>query len=464
MSRRAIWGVAFACIPVVLFVWLTLTTRPEEQRTERPEASWESRSDDAIEESGIPQSGSYRGRVISDTLQRGESLYRSLKTNEVPDSQILQLTKALSKVLNLRRSQPRDTYTLVLNAAGEIQHFEYCPSRDEVILVERFGETLISRRERVALDRSIRAVTGLVQTSLYDAILRRGEGADLVNKFAEIFQWQVDFFYDPRKGDGFGILFEEYHKDGEFIRYGDVLAAEYKTKKECFQAVRYEDPEEWTDYYDPEGRSMRKQFLRAPFKYQPRISSGFSYRRFHPILKKRMPHLAIDYAAPAGTSVLAAADGRVVYKGWKGPTGRFLEIDHGNGYRTRYGHLSRYRRGIRLKSQVRQGEVIGYVGASGRTTGPHLHYEFVKDGKPVNPRRANIASARSVKEEYRHLFETARDSLLFMLPSEEEVGSARDHLVQEIPTISPLSDSLLVSEKEVALRRGILSWLLRKAF
>jgi murein DD-endopeptidase MepM/ murein hydrolase activator NlpD len=206
----------------------------------------------------------------------------------------------------------------------------------------------------------------------------------LILAFAEIFRWDVDFALDIQPQDSFTVLYEERFLDGEKVGDGDILAAEFVNHGKMYRAVRYIDSEGNNQYFTPEGRSMRQTFLRSPVDFR-RISSRFRPERWHPILGVKRPHRGVDYAAATGTPIWAAGDGKIAFIGTKGGYGKTIILQHGSRYSTLYGHLSRFHKGLKIGSQVRQGDVIGYVGMTGLATGPHLHYEFRIDGKHVNP-------------------------------------------------------------------------------
>jgi murein DD-endopeptidase MepM/ murein hydrolase activator NlpD len=203
-------------------------------------------------------------------------------------------------------------------------------------------------------------------------------------ELADIYGHVIDFVYEIREGDQFIVTFEKRYLDGEFIEYGNILAAEFINAGESFVAVRYTDTEGDTGYYDQKGVSLRKAFLRAPLNFR-RISSNFKLARKHPILGKMRAHKGTDYAASTGTPIYAAGDGKITFRGTKGGYGRTVIIKHGNSIETRYAHLSRYGK-FKSGQKVKQGQVIGYVGMSGLATGPHLHYEFIVSGVHRNPR------------------------------------------------------------------------------
>lgn len=210
------------------------------------------------------------------------------------------------------------------------------------------------------------------------------------------------------------MVFEEQYREGAFVRYGDILAAEYSSGDKVHQAVLYRPPEGRKGYFDPSGKSVRKAFLKSPLNYR-RISSRFSYSRFHPIFKRYRPHLGVDYAAPRGTPVVASGDGVISFAGWKRGFGKIVEIRHPNGFVTMYGHLSRFARGITRGATVRQKDLIGYVGNTGCSTGPHLDYRVKADGRYVNPLRMVAPPTDPIRKDYLEDFRRSCANLLYAL-------------------------------------------------
>lgn len=257
-------------------------------------------------------------------------------------------------------------------------------------------------------------VKGTLQTSLSEDMFKLGVGDALVFKFADIFAWDINFFMDPRKGDQFEVLFEKKYREERFIGYGSILAAKYIGKEKTFYAIGLKNKEGKFHYYDLNGKSVQKQFLKAPLRFN-RISSGFSYRRRHPILGIYRPHLGIDYAAPRGTPVYSAADGSVTFSGIKGNYGKHVRIAHGASYETYYGHLSRICNGIRRGVRVKQGQFIGTVGSTGLATGPHLDYRMKIGSRFVNPLTITLPSKKSVSPEQADLFERVKQRHLYTL-------------------------------------------------
>jgi murein DD-endopeptidase MepM/ murein hydrolase activator NlpD len=362
-------------------------------------------------------------RTHTDTLRRGESIYLSLRKHRVLNGQIHELVSALGPVFNLKRSHPGDTYSLACDTAGTIRRFEYHPNMEEVVVVERKAGRLTALKEKILLDRDTRSLGAEITSSLYEALIDRGERPELVYAFADIFGWDIDFSVDPRKGDRIALVFETFRKDGAFVKYGRILAAGYRSRKRIYKAVFYEDAAGHEDYYTADGKSVRKMFLKSPLHFR-RISSRFSHRRFHPVLRRYLPHLGVDYAAARGTPVQATADGVVLFCARKGPNGKMVHIKHGSRYRTYYLHLSRYGRGIRKGAHVKQGQIIGYVGSTGRSTGPHLDYRFKKDGRFLDPLKVSVPAAAPVKSVCKRNFEQKRDALFKTLDPLIGLGEA----------------------------------------
>jgi len=254
---------------------------------------------------------------------------------------------------------------------------------------------------------------GVIDSSLFEAANSVGMSDALVLKLAKIFGSQIDFVLGLRTGDEFAIAYERLRQDGQFVKDGDILAARFINQGREYVAVRYERPDGSVGYYSPSGRSTQKAFLRAPLEFQ-RISSGFSSARLHPILNTIRAHQGTDYAAPLGTPVYAAGSGRVSFRGVRGGYGNVIEIDHGEGIQTLYGHLSRFAI-PKLGAHVQQGETIGYVGMSGLATGPHLHFEFHVNGRFVDPQRVKLPDAGPLDPTLREDFQRSSEPLLELL-------------------------------------------------
>jgi len=252
-------------------------------------------------------------------------------------------------------------------------------------------------------------VKGTITSSLYETMMAQGEQPQLIMDYTDVFGWEVDFFSEVQPNDSFSILFERKFCDSACVGYGRILAATYSGQVGSFAGYRFTDPEGTADYYNAEGQNLRKTFQKSPLRFS-RVSSFFG-RRFHPIRRVVRQHFGVDYVAPKGTPVEAVSDGRVVSAGWSGGYGRLVVLGHAEGYQTRYGHLSGFGKGIRSGAPVQQGQVVGYVGSTGLSTGPHLHYEVRKFGSAVNPFKLNPPRRSPVKQAFLPQFAHARDSL-----------------------------------------------------
>jgi len=296
------------------------------------------------------------------------------------------IERALQHIVDFRRCRPEHRLIVERDENADLNRFEYHPSATEFVEVTR-GEDGVFRAEqiRVKVERNPVARAASVETSIGDGLVGLGLPAGLATFFVEAFEGQINFALQARKGDVFRIIVDEERVDGEFLRYGRVHALEYDgqgTGK--VQAFYYQAGNTQGQFYDDTGRAMQGGWLRTPLRYD-RLSSGYNPRRFHPILKRTVPHLGVDYAASTGTPVWAAADGRVTFAGRKGPNGNLVVIRHGGGFETAYAHLHRIKGNIRPGTMVKQRELIGFVGSTGRSTGPHLHFGLKKYTRSLDP-------------------------------------------------------------------------------
>ncbi|MEA1939333.1 MAG: M23 family metallopeptidase [Candidatus Caldatribacteriota bacterium] len=352
------------------------------------------------------------GITIDGYLQAGDTLYESLMKEGISAAEILDLQEKLKSVVDCNYLPIGCKYSLRYNPEGILTEFVYESSPIDVfhISISDSGvEDLKVVKEDI--DKKIVQLEGTIETSLYESMLECADSPQLALQIAEIFAWQIDFLTECREGDTFKILVEKKQK-GDFYRWGKVIAAQYKGELlSIHTAILFEDPSGHIDYYDEEGNSLKKAFLRAPLNYKY-ISSYFSKNRFHPILRIWRPHLAIDYAAPTGTPISTIGGGTVLFAGWKSGYGNYIKIRHPNNYITGYGHLSRYAKGLKKGQKVEQGEIIGYVGATGLATGPHLDFSISKNGKRVDFLKLDLPSASSVNSQYLSQFKETKEKLL----------------------------------------------------
>ncbi|MFP6806061.1 MAG: peptidoglycan DD-metalloendopeptidase family protein [Pseudomonadales bacterium] len=252
--------------------------------------------------------------------------------------------------------------------------------------------------------------------SLYHAGKKAGLSDNIIMKLSYIFQWDISFALDLRKGDTFAVIYEEIYVDGKKVKEGDILAAQFQNMGKTYSAVQFEDENGIKNYYTPDGRSMRKAFLRDPVHFS-HISSNFNLRRLHPIHKRVMPHRGIDYAANKGTPIVAAGDGKVTISRQNNASGKYIVVQHGEQYTTKYLHLSGFAKGIRAGRIVKQGQTIGYVGATGWATASHLHYEFLVNGVHRNPKTVKLPKASPVLASNIEHFKSSTSPMLLRLAS-----------------------------------------------
>ncbi|MDX8388220.1 MAG: peptidoglycan DD-metalloendopeptidase family protein [Ghiorsea sp.] len=266
-------------------------------------------------------------------------------------------------------------------------------------------------------------VEGIINDSLFYDAAKAGLGDSLTIKLVDMFAWDIDFVRDLRKGDSFKVMYEESYDDaGKRVGY-TILAAEFINKGHTYTGIRFENKQGDIEYYNDEGKNLRKTYLKSPVKYS-RISSRFTTSRKHPVLGYTRAHRGVDYAAKSGTPIRAVGDGKIVYKGWKSGYGRFIEIRHNNGiHSTAYAHMRKYGKGMRKGKRVHQGQIIGYVGMSGLATGPHLHFEFRSRGRAVNPLKIKHKSANPVAKTEMTAFRLKAKSLLRLMAIQSQANA-----------------------------------------
>jgi murein DD-endopeptidase MepM/ murein hydrolase activator NlpD len=353
------------------------------------------------------------GNLHSYVVRPGDTFQGILAGFGVSGSEAIRFHGSLSS-LGLSTIFPGDSMVLSVGGDGRPTTLSMLAQLKCWYYLYRDRFALTVEKEPIATMRYRCVVKGTLNTSLSEDMYHFGVGDALVAKLADIFAWDINFFIDPRKGDRFEVLFEKYYREGRFVAYGNILAAKYVNAGREMYAIAFDDPDDGLGYYDLDCKSVQKQFLKAPLRFQ-RVSSGYSYHRRHPVLGIVRPHLGIDYAAPTGTPVYAAADGVVRTAGWNDGYGKFVRIAHGGSYQTCYGHLHQIRPGIRRGVRVKQGELIGRVGATGLATGPHLDYRMRMGARFVNPLTVRLPSKKSVDEDDRARFEEVKRTNLLLL-------------------------------------------------
>ena len=333
--------------------------------------------------------------TVQAVVPRNATFESLLRQQQLAPELAVAIVDSVRNVFNPRELRADQQYWVVRTLDGLFREFRYRINDDELLRVifdeDSDGSTPVPFNvERVTLPKEyVRAAAAARispgANSLFAAFVQQGENQLLPLQLAEIFSGEVDFNSDLQQGDTFEVLFDRAVRNGEFVGYGDLQAAIVTTGGRSLQAFRFVDVDGKPAWYDEDGQSLKRQFLKTPLPFDPRITSGFSYNRFHPVHGRRRPHLGVDYGAPTGTRILAVADGVVVRAGWAGEAGRLVHLRHAGGYETLYLHLSGFARGVTPGTRVAQGTVIGYVGMSGTATGPHLDYRVRKNGTYVNP-------------------------------------------------------------------------------
>ena len=349
------------------------------------------------------------------TFKKGDTLYEFLLDLNLPPQEIFQVLESSKTVYDLKKIKPDTTITLDIDSnSNSLNRLVYNYDDQHLLVVHKTPEGYSTSKEKILYDISLRTIQGTIKNNLFDDAIEAGGNPQIILNFADILAWDVDFFTDLRKNDSFKILFEEVCKDGEFVKCGKILAAEFVNNGRQIRVFYFEDDQGNAGYYDDQGRSVAREFLKSPLRYS-RISSGFTKRRFHPILKTYRPHLGVDYAAPVGTPIEATGDGKIIYCGWKGNYGKCIKIKHNHVYTSFYGHLSRYAKGMKKGKRVKQGQVIAYVGSTGLSTGPHLDYRLKKRGAFVNPLTLKSTKKHSISKALRPQFQRQKRQMLLKL-------------------------------------------------
>lgn len=331
-------------------------------------------------------------QVIESRVPPHATLESLLREHALSAELVTSAVEAARSVFNLRQIRADRPYRLVLSLDGWLREFEYEIDADRFLRIVSRDREAPARLDAEVLpyekERSVVAIRGRINadhSSLIAAMDETGETIQLALTLADIFSGQIDFESDLQPGDSFEVLFEKSTRDGQFAGYGDVLGARFVADGREHQAFRWVGDSGKAAYYDENGRSLKRFMLRTPLRFQPRVTSGFSRSRLHPVYREYRAHLGVDYGAPVGSPVVAVANGVVVSAGWAGGGGNQVRLRHSGGIETYYLHLSRFAAGLHAGDRVSQGEVIGYVGATGTATGPHLDYRLRRNGAFVNP-------------------------------------------------------------------------------
>lgn len=366
-------------------------------------------------DSAVAQETLKPGKWHSETIHRGDSLSTVFDRVGLPPAQLLRVMASGDDSAQLRRLLPGDKLELYTSEDNrQLRGLIYKVSETRRLEIMQSGDGLSSRIITTPLETRLAHATGTIESSLFLASQKAGLSDNLTMELANLFGWDIDFVLDIRQGDQFSVIYEEQYLHGKKLHDGHILAAEFINQGHSYRAIRFSDTNGHSGYYTPDGDSVRKAFLRTPVAFS-RISSRFSLGRKHPILNRIRAHKGVDYAAPSGTPIKATGDGKVIYRGRKGGYGKVVILQHGTKYSTLYGHMSRFARGIHSGGQVRQGQIIGYVGMTGLATGPHLHYEFRVNGVHRNPLTVNLPDAAPLPRQYLTAYNNTAAPLLAQL-------------------------------------------------
>ncbi|MBS4097233.1 MAG: M23 family metallopeptidase [Sulfuricella sp.] len=333
-------------------------------------------------------------------IQRGDTIATLLERLDVGDEEITNFLRSTKNSKGIRQLIPGRTVRAKTSDDGELLALRYISSSDNMLAVEKENGSFRANDQAIPLESRVLMKSGEIRNSLFGATDAANIPDNIAVQLADVFSSDIDFHQDLRKGDRFTVVYEIFYHKGEPVKTGKVLAAEFINQGKAYRAVYFQDREGHGGYYTPDGKNLRKAFLRSPLEFS-RITSGFTNARFHPVLQEWRAHKGIDYGAPIGTRVKATADGAVEFIGKQGGYGNMISIKHQGQYSTVYGHLSGFAKGLHKGSKIGQGEVIGFVGMTGLATGPHLHYEFKVAGIQRNPLSIALPTAFPIATQFK---------------------------------------------------------------
>jgi len=358
----------------------------------------------------------YSDRWLVHKIQPGDTISGIFEGLGLGASLLQQVLHCGTPAKQLANIKPGQTLRIRFDWEGEFAELLYQVGPTQKLRITRDDDELAAVIQERDTEIRKNQAFGVIESSLIGSAKKAGLSERLTMNLARIFRWDIDFALEVRSGDRFSVVYSEEWIDDKKLRDGHILAAEFVNRGKTYRAVRFEDASGKAGYYTPEGKSLKKEFLRTPLKFT-RISSKFTKRRWHPVLKRWRSHKGVDYAAPTGTPVKAAGDAKVTFVGRKGGYGKVIYLQHQGKHTTVYGHLSRFAKGIKEGMRVKQGELIGYVGQTGLASGPHLHYEFRVNGEHRNPLKVTKLGPASIAKKYRHDFKKSTGPLLARLDS-----------------------------------------------
>lgn len=349
-----------------------------------------------------------KAELIKGIVKSGDTASKLLKPY-LPLKTIYKISRQSSHIFPLTRIRNGQPYKIILER-GHIVGFEYEINKEDRLVVRKKETQFSINRVPIEYDIDLEVISSTITSNLFEAIRKSSEQRDLAGKLSDIFAWDIDFIRDIQPGDQFNVLVEKRYKEGKFSGYGQIQAASITNNGTLYQAFLHKDSHGMTRYYDGNGNSLEKAFLKAPLAFS-RISSKFAEKRFHPILKTYRSHSGVDYAAPKGTPIKTVGDGFITEIGYNKSMGNYISIRHCNGYVTRYFHMSKFARKMKKNKRVLQGDVIGYVGMTGYATGTHLCFRMKKNGKPVDPLKQTSLPAKPINPDEMKAFLSRKQEL-----------------------------------------------------
>ncbi len=413
MKKISPWAIALVAIGLLLVLFFTYPSDESPTNDAFDELSMQEG-----QEVHVPEVSYLFGiamdsfEVINEKVQSGESFGNILLAKGLGYDKIHSVAENFKEVFDVRRIRAGNTYFLFLDHTDSSSTVRYMVYQSNPIdyYVFDFGDSVSVVKGQKEITEITREVSGEINSSLYQTLVDKGASPELTMRLADIYAWSIDFFR-IQKGDYFKVIYkEQFIDDSVSVGVGRILAAEFNHGKESFYSFYYSNGEDYYDYFDENGKTLRKAFLKAPLQFS-RISSRYNPKRFHPVLKRFKAHLGTDYAAPSGTPIMATADGEVIAAAYTRGNGNYIKIKHNATYTTQYLHMSKFASGMKKGKIVKQGTVIGYVGSTGLATGPHVCYRFWKNGVQVDPLREKLPEAEPIKPSYQADFNSKMELL-----------------------------------------------------
>jgi murein DD-endopeptidase MepM/ murein hydrolase activator NlpD len=417
-SRGRLLLLALACLGILGIFWLNSGS---DKFDENDVPVITPTSHLPIDEPTLEPESTLRAETV--IIRAGDTLAKRLQKVGISPQVIHELQSTESAGAHLAKIYPGQVFTLSFTEDDELVRLEQKIDELKQLIIEKENEAYTARLEEKPITTYIKFASNTIDDSLFTAGSKVGLTDNMILQLAAIFQWDIDFSLDIQPGDSFAILYEDRYSDGEKISPGNIVAAQFTTASRTYEAVRFDDGKGFAEYYSPNGSSMRKAFLRSPVNFT-RISSRFSLSRKHPILHTFRAHKGVDYAAPSGTPIRAAGDGKVIFKGVKSGYGNVIILQHGSQYSTLYAHMSRFAQNLKQGDKVRQDQTIGYVGMSGLATAPHLHYEFRINDIHKDPLTVALPQSQPIPSQYKNTFTTKAKTLLTQLDYHKQIEVA----------------------------------------